>query len=263
MRSLPFLINSLLATTSPTKSSRPVLIEVCLSPGCVADGAEETLNKCMAFVPSDLITVKKGVCVSACGNGPVVRENEKFVHKRVSDVLSLFEKVLVEEKNFIAEEIVEGYKIVSDAKDAAEEKNFDFAIVKYEEGIKLALDSAIEFSKRDPNYTVDGDMPSNLQWIVQAYCDLAEANRQMKEYDRALGAIQEACELSRKTDPLCWELMAQVCQECNDSEKEMKALQNLFAIPVPEGAELPRDVANRRRTQGFRLAKLERESVKS
>ena len=126
----------------------------------------------------------------------------------------------------------------------------------------MALESAIMLSKLDSTYSNDDlKTPSSLEWIVEAYCDLADAKCQIRDYDGALYAVNEACELSRKSDPVCWELMAQICQQRNDSEKELFALKSLFAIPVPEGLELPRDVANRRRTQGFRLAKLERDAV--
>ena len=58
------------------------------------NGAEETLKQCISFAPPDRINIKRGGCVSACGNGPVLIENEKIVHKRVNVVVPLFAKVL-------------------------------------------------------------------------------------------------------------------------------------------------------------------------
>mmetsp|Transcript_23861 Transcript_23861/g.30049 ORF Transcript_23861/g.30049 Transcript_23861/m.30049 type:complete len:121 (-) Transcript_23861:205-567(-) len=105
MKSFLKLLFGSLATTSnnsspssPSSSStmQPVQLEVCLSPGCIADGGEATLKKCMALAPPDKVTVRKGGCVSACGNGPVARENDKIIHKRVTDVaiVPLLEELL-------------------------------------------------------------------------------------------------------------------------------------------------------------------------
>ena len=80
------------------KNNKPsILLEVCQSPGCIADGGEATFKKCMAYAPPlrpDLIQVQKGGCVSACGNGPVIRINEQKVYKRVLDVVPLMEELL-------------------------------------------------------------------------------------------------------------------------------------------------------------------------
>ena len=78
----PFLRTSLPLVTSALLSSEPPQcrrLEVCTSPGCVADGAMGTLKKLKALAPPSSqtdpgIVVKEGRCASACGSGPVVIE---------------------------------------------------------------------------------------------------------------------------------------------------------------------------------------------
>jgi tetratricopeptide (TPR) repeat protein len=281
---LRLLLGTLATTNNDSSIKPPISLEVCLSPGCVADGGKATFQKCKALAPPNLITIEEGGCVSACGNGPVLRENEKIVHKQVNDVVSLFEELLSNEKNgsdgngdvnvSIPIELIQGYEDVLKANEAMMEQNkMEEAISLYEKGIDTALDVALLLSKKNALKEFDElddsnsnkMTPPNLQWIVRAFCALAEAKLRIKDYDGALEAANKACEISYNSDPICWEVVAQICQECNDPQREMKALQTVFAISESNNGNtntLPRDVANRRRSQGFRLAKLERENAK-
>jgi hypothetical protein len=72
---LPFLLATERRTSQPPASSRELIVyQVCLSPGCVADGAEDTLERFQAMAPPHII-IEAGVCSSLCGNGPVVLMN--------------------------------------------------------------------------------------------------------------------------------------------------------------------------------------------
>lgn len=76
------IISSSRINTGSTKSGRDsslqppielVRYQVCQSPGCLADGAKETLERLQALAPPNVI-VETGSCFSACGHGPVISE---------------------------------------------------------------------------------------------------------------------------------------------------------------------------------------------
>ena len=270
----------------------PIQLEVCLSPGCVADGSLKTIKKCIALAPPNTFIIQKGGCVSACGNGPVIREDEKFIHKRVKDVLPLMEELISKNssssnirnlkrddndneddddddgESMIPRDLIDGYEIAMNAETSFQKSDYEEAIILYQKGIDTAIECALEISKEyNNNNDTNGDnrkdievkdTPPNLEWIVDAYCDLSTAQMHIKDYVGSLDAATNACSLSRESDPKCLELLAQIYQLRNESEQERKALTKLFAITV-EG-ELPRDVSNRRRSQRFRLEKLQREN---
>mmetsp|Transcript_25813 Transcript_25813/g.39657 ORF Transcript_25813/g.39657 Transcript_25813/m.39657 type:complete len:267 (-) Transcript_25813:28-828(-) len=255
-----FLIGTLLATQGKESSICPISLEVCLSPGCVSDGGEATLRKLQALAPPDRLTVKSGTCVSACGNGPVVRQDEKIIHKRVVAENDFLESLLGEPS---PEELVKGYDLVCDAEIAAAEGRHEDAIDLLEKGIQPAIQISMsrvnEAIRENGMDDMSALLPSpSLQWLITGYQSLAKAKLQVQDLDGALEAVEKACEMANGSDPLAWELMATVCEARKDIHGEMKALQALFALPVKE--KLPQDVQNRRRTLGFRLAKLERES---
>ena len=70
----PFLtrVISLLLTVPSNDSTPKLSFSVCLSPGCVADGAQATLDKLQALAPPTVVTVEAGTCESLCGSGPIV-----------------------------------------------------------------------------------------------------------------------------------------------------------------------------------------------
>lgn len=107
--SLP-LVTSALLSSEPLNRPSCRRLEVCTSPGCVADGARSTLAKLRALAPpppspssssSDAATnsnnnengakaqspssagiiVKEGRCASACGSGPVVIETSGAIER--------------------------------------------------------------------------------------------------------------------------------------------------------------------------------------
>ncbi|OEU11798.1 hypothetical protein FRACYDRAFT_244922 [Fragilariopsis cylindrus CCMP1102] len=94
--------SSLFTTTSSIRN-----LEVCMSPGCIADGADQALLKLQALSSSSSssitgdgtdvndavgVVVKPGVCCSLCGNGPVVFD--KSNNKKYRNVLLSNDKIL-------------------------------------------------------------------------------------------------------------------------------------------------------------------------
>lgn len=291
----------LLASQQPQRSSPgdsasvtvipTTCLEVCLSPGCVADGAQETLEKLKALAPPDRIRIVPGGCVSGCGKGPIVRElqdkegpgkkkNVNVIHRRVGAVNgceTLLTSLLndsgdSEDKdgddltNTIPPKLIEGYDSVVQAHDTMKKKDFVAAASLYSKGIQLAGPIATKnnyFPCEDREEKSTSITPVHLEWLVKAYCSQAEAYLQTKDLENAYESACEACSLSQNSDFLCLDTLSVVCQAKKDSEGEFKALQTYFALDTDvEEHLLPRDVANRRRELGFRLAKLEREIQK-
>jgi hypothetical protein len=58
-------------TKQPHKFARRLTVQVCLSPGCIADGAAVTMEKLQALAPAH-VRIQQGGCSSFCGSGPVV-----------------------------------------------------------------------------------------------------------------------------------------------------------------------------------------------
>jgi tetratricopeptide (TPR) repeat protein len=219
------------------------VLEVCLSPGCMADGASEALVKLQALAPSDW-TVEEGGCESLCGKGPIVIQNpetKKILHKRISGdaLLTLLEEL---EAN-VPDTMVQGYNIIAQADEAVKKKSNEKAVQLYEEGISMALEAAKSYG-------------GSLSWLAKALRSLATCQLAIFEKEAALEAIELALALDDK-DSESLEVKVQVCQATKDTKNEYAALQAYFALPVPDA--FPRDVANRRRTLGFRLQTLERE----
>jgi tetratricopeptide (TPR) repeat protein len=227
-------------------SSQRQVLQVCLSPGCLADGARETLEKLQALCPSANVAIEEGVCVSLCGKGPVVIQNpdtKKMLHKRVEGEVVL--KLLQEELGTqVPNALLEGYDLVLKANQAASKKSHQEAVELYQK----AIDTSITLAKENG---------TSLSWIVRALRSLATSQLALFQKQAALDAINKALEIDyQNMDSL--EIKSHICQAMNDVEGEYGALKAYFDLPVENLTSLPREVQNRRRTLGFRLQKLER-----
>lgn len=228
--------------------------EVCLSPGCLADGAEDLLSTMQAISPPNF-EFKAGVCCSLCGNGPIIldetanRKYKKATEKKLLDIL--FEDGMSSDQ----EEILGAINFVSEANDARKRKSYDEAVQLYEKGIKLGLTPSLNL-EATRTACKDGP-PPGLQWIIQARLNEAASRLEIEDSAGALNAAMSACELSRETSPEAFELLHQVHQANGNAEGELKALKSFFDLPEP--ANLTILQSNRRRTLGFRLANLERQ----
>ena len=312
-RSSLHLITSALLSTEPLNRPPCRRLEVCTSPGCVADGALGTLAKLTALAPpppppqppsslSDAansnnndhdedgkssspigtgIIVKEGRCASACGSGPVVIEtsgpierNEdgsdasttadvRVVHKWIKDEALI--KLLEGGSGGVNREIVDGYELYEQANDMVQLKRRHTAETAelYRKAIDVAAETVVHASTMD---TVSDDgadlfvLPPNVEWIVDCYRQLATSKLAAFDRDGALEAAQKACDVTRSNDIASLEVMAEVCKARVDNEGELGALRKIFELDEKKGGEdeVPRDVALRRREQGFRLASLEK-----
>jgi tetratricopeptide (TPR) repeat protein len=252
------------------KKTTATTYEVCLSPGCVADGAEETLAKMQALAPPNRIIVKSGVCCSLCGNGPVVLdESNNKKYRKVSKDEKLVEILFGEEgMNSQQAAVLEGFNFVSEANDALNRKDYEKAVELYEKGITIGLQPSLDLvatidttgddeSKEKPCSVVPPTAGS-LQWLITARQSEATARLNLGDSDGALLAAQSACELSQNVSPDALEVLHEVYGSKGDAGGELKALRALFGLPEPE--KLTTMQANKRRGLGFRFAKLERES---
>ena len=100
-------------------------LEVCLSPGCIADGADEILEKMQALA-QPTSEIKAGVCVSLCGNGPVVLEETNKKHRKVSEK-KLVEILFEDGMSSTHEAVLEAINLLSQAKTALSQKKLDDA----------------------------------------------------------------------------------------------------------------------------------------
>ena len=242
------------------ETSGGTTFEVCLSPGCVADGAKEALEKMQALAAP---FVKAGVCCSLCGNGPIVldQSNNKKYRKVTTDE-KLVEILFGEEgMNSQQNAILDGVNLVFQADDVLKNNPQDYekAIGLYEKGIEMGLKPSLELTKvnNEENPSADGSMASCLQWLISARQNEAIAKLKVGDSDGALLAAQNACELSQNTSPAAFEVLQEVYGSLNDAAGELQALRALFDLAAP--GKLTAMQENKRRTLGFRLAKLERE----
>ena len=236
-------------------------LEVCLSPGCAADGAVATLHKLQALAPAT-VTVKPGVCCSLCGNGPVVLDiesNKKF--KRVVGTKLL--DLLFNEQDLTPQQdaILKGYNLIMEADEAMSRSDYGKAAQLYEEGLALGLQPALDMQQeRDKIAAEDEDslaVPPALRWLIKARQAEASAKLKKGDADGAVRAVKSACELARNSSSEAFELLQEVYQTIGDRAGELGALQSLFNLPQPETPTV--QMQNKRRTLGFRLTKLQKE----
>jgi hypothetical protein len=255
--------------------------EVCLSPGCVADGATATLEKLQALAPPNVI-VKGGGCSSACGNGPIVIRSStntgsttnKKTFRRISTdkIYGLFadnEGIAVDSR------LAHGYDMVIQADQAFSSKNFQLARDLYAEAVAMAYDAAME-TNAQRRAVQDSDTtggisngqnlvsPKGLQWMIRtrrnqalSTLKLMDAGNSRANVAGALVAAQDACALSNDACSESFQVLAEVYRCMGDTGSEITALRRVFE--VSDGAKLSFEAKTERRELGFRLTKLERQ----
>ena len=258
-----------------SQQHEPVSYEVCTSPGCLADGARETINKMQALAPPGVI-VKPGDCCSLCGNGPIVmKTGGKYVSKnknvksdsnKLLDLLTTTDGEGSNPPLEIPEKVIQGYDLSVQARGAYDKGLYREADELYERAIDTAFRPAMEVqairekSKSD-NLSRMG-IPVGLLWLVNARQNQASARLALGDVDGAVLAAQASCNLARNRCPKALEVLAEVYQKKGDLRSELQAIKNMFDLPVDE-TKLPRQVANRRRELGFRRTKLQNELGKN
>jgi len=149
-----------------TTKTTTTTLEVCTSPGCVADGADEAIIKLQAltsmsssssssldysFRDNNIVVVKSGVCCSLCGNGPIVIDtNSGKIHRKVlsSDkkILEVVVSLNDENENKINVNInkallLDGINLCFSGDKALKSKDYADAIEKYSNGIDIGMEN--------------------------------------------------------------------------------------------------------------------------
>ena len=153
-----------------------------------------------------------------------------------------------------------GYNLVEQAQECFRNKQYEQAISLYKEGIEMALEPAQALVESpNNNEHQNGGMPRQFAWLVRAYCEESEAKLQVNDKEGALESARAACHLSKNTNAQSLTVLATACQAINDAHGELQALKAYFDLKEDD-PNMPRNEANRRRSLGFRLQKLEREA---
>lgn len=145
-----------------------VTFDVCLSPGCMADGAAATIVKLRALAPPNIV-VRKGSCSSACGNGPIVirkslatkGETGQTYRKITGDkILQLLSNEGEDAANAnsrikaftIDERLAQGYDLTVLADHAFSLHNYELSRDLYAQAIDLALQPASSLQAQRDGY---------------------------------------------------------------------------------------------------------------
>ena len=161
-------------------------------------------------------------------------------------------------------DLVLGYDAVVGAEIAASEGRHSEAAGMYGSGIALAIAAIEGLGDGGAEGAVEAAncrLRLAPSWLIRAQIGEARAMLAVKDAEGAVRAALSSIKFSCESDPLCYEVMAEASAAAKDAAGELEALRSMFALP--EEPDMPRDVANRRRTWGFRLARLERETAKS
>lgn len=282
--------------SSYTATARfPVVYEVCISPACLADGAERTLEMFRAIAPPHVF-VQTASCSSFCGKGPVVdqktvqsgtvgQRTKSIRHRRVSGgkILDLLES------EGLAPEVIQGYEFVLQADEAfLVTKDYHRAVSLYEKAVSTAFGVAVEMQAERDRVAGEADKllktesgntrktrltqaPLGLEWLVRARRNEALAYLELDDVQAAILAAQASCNLSRNTSTESFKVLAQAYQRKGDGQAELETLRAMFAVPlsvdengndISDESSLPSQQQNERRTLRFRMTKLEKDLVK-
>ena len=272
-----------------------IIYEVCLSPGCVADGAQATLERMQALAPPHVV-VQAGTCSSLCGNGPVVlQDNNQDVtkkkpttHRKVKHdkILQLLypppqEQVVADPgpppalplndvrrmhppkptittivKSEPPQALIQGYNLVLEADQAFEKKDYQTALQLYEKAVQVSFSTAIDLQRQREKQ--QSDSLSGLTWLIRARRRQAQSCLELGQYQDAVLAAQAACNLSRNTCAACFQVLARIYQAQENVVGELQAIQKMLALQQQHQDEMSVAEQNGQREWKFRLAKLER-----
>jgi tetratricopeptide (TPR) repeat protein len=275
----------------------PVIYRVCLSPGCVADGALKTYEQLLALAPPHVI-VEAGSCHSLCGNGPVIdatptvksTTSSSSNNKRMRKVSGPKVLQLLQDEGVIPE-LAEGYALVLKGDEAFAARQYSHAIELYEKAVQMAFRPAMEaqsarehLARIAPNgskgsttaaprrtslsargaggggsASIFSHTPtSSLDWLVRARRNTATSLLHLGDLEAALLEAQAACNLSRNTCWRCFVVVAECYRQKGNAESEYGTLKALFALPVDEAA-LDFPSKNDRRELQFRMQRLSKD----
>ena len=262
-------LSSASADADPTTT-----LEVCLSPGCLADGAQDTLQKLQALIPQDgNVEVKRGVCCSLCGNGPVVLNGNQKIRKVSSSDKIL--KILEEMDDGVvpslqSEKILESFDLIQEARAAAKSRDFGKATDLFQQVLDIGSDQLAEgYSIRQVEYLVQSSQEQMRSFAqmpgkeskekaiaaAQRGVDLINAavDKDLDEDEAILLRYSSLECLQEATEAFC----KSVPKPPQDLLKE--ELTTLQALLEMTPSNLSTQQKNKQRSLGFRLQKLEKE----
>jgi hypothetical protein len=267
--------------SSDTKEDTPcVLLQVCLSPACRADGAKDTWDRLQALAPAH-VRIQEGSCQSGCGNGPLVMEssisntenninnnnnnnNQTQVvrHRRVTSEKAL--ELLFPDTPGPPPVLIQGYDLARQADALFEGQQYAACIPLYEQVIDIAFRAAMDLqAARDARHRrrlmgAPTPAPLGLAWLVRSRRNEALAKLHVRDIDGAMLAAQAACNLSRNTSPEAFRVLALIYRQRNDAAGELQSLRTMLSLPVDEAQLSSQELSDRRDCQ-FRLQRLQRE----
>lgn len=239
-------------------------LDVCMSPGCVADGAETTLLKLRALSSScqDSITISRGVCCSLCGNGPVAMDPASGKkHRKITTNQKILDLLGIDSKNLDPnqEAVLEGIDLCLKGDQDFGRRNYKGASKFYAQGIEKGMTAAI---------ALGGDNPVALEWVVKALSNEGTCKVKMNDMDGAIVSAGTAYQLSQKRSSESLEVLQEAYQAKKQTSEEFEALQALFQLykeeeeaqkglkPARRKKVTPME-QNKRRSLEFRLSQLE------
>lgn len=281
-------VNSL--SSSPNKK----VLRVCQSPGCIADGAVDTLDSLSALSPPS-IQVCKGPCISLCGSGPVVEvcnieDTTSIKKKRIKgskSILALLNELKRDEedgdeimKQYMFDRLVMGYELAQEANDIMyKAKDYKKSIELYEDAIQNGRKPAMILQEARQSANIDNEEYNyrGIDWLVSAFKNSCRARLMLKDVDNARRDAFASTIFSQNMDPDAHECLAEVCLASTDKMGELQAikaaigqyerLEEELSKPLPgadaparaEAAKKKSYVSGRKRELGFRIVKLELE----
>jgi hypothetical protein len=253
-------------------------MEVCLSPGCLADGAQVTLLKLQALLSdgASTTTVVKGVCCSLCGNGPVVVLNGNRKIRQVNSNDKILKLLTLDQNDDVDvivlsrfQSILQSFELIEQARVSVKSKDFVVGTKLLQQGVDLGMSQFI----RD-KYSL-----TQVSYLIEALKEQTFALLQLLATKDAVDAAQRSVDIIRNSSDqiddddearmvlcLSLECLQEALEACNngvpmiDTEvlaQEFEVLQELMRLPEPKGMSSIQLV--KRRSLGFRLQKLERE----
>jgi hypothetical protein len=265
-------------------------LRVCLSPGCLSDGAAKTYEQLLALAPPHVV-VLPGTCHSLCGSGPVVDQTTPSSapsevsggssgqqQRRIRRVSRAKVLELLESEGVQAE-LATGYEWALKGDAAYASQRFEEAIDWYCRAVQIAFRPALDAQaareerlRKNPMLTAPSaatattttaasSIVAPLEWLVRARRKTALSHLRLGvDLESALLEAQAACNLSRNT---CWRsfmAVAEVYRKKGDKASEYETLKTMFALPVEE-SDLDFPSRNDRREMQFRMQRLAKDHL--
>jgi hypothetical protein len=260
---------------SASSTEAKATLEVCFSPGCVADGAEGVLTKLSALTcNNESIVVARGVCCSLCGNGPVAIEpSTGKKHRRLNSNQKLLELLRLDADKVTPSQtaVLEGIDQCLRGDVELSRNNYKGALQHYANGIGNGMAAAIELSGDSSNENsddhIDNTNNQSLDWVIRALSSEATCKLRTGDVEGAIVSAGTAHQLSQKRSQGALEVLQEVYQSQGDDRNELAALEALTALyeeqaqaeaglPPRKRKRLTVMEENQRRNLGFRLSTL-------